>query len=136
MAKVHYCRARINVAGQNCHIVVYDEHNPLSWPEVQVLMQLHGDENVMDVVPVKLGDAVPAREKERLIGQYGHRVVETVFPGRQFRMGLMMTDDEQLPRVEGDAPVDTREDEEEITKLAAAPPVFKPGRHAPRREAE
>src|SRR3954462_3825940 len=100
MSKVHYCRCRVNLAGQNCHIVSYDQHNPLTWPEVQVLQQLHGDENVMDIMPVRLGDAVPAREKERLVAIYGYRVVETVFPGRNFRMALMMTDDTQLPPVE------------------------------------
>lgn len=139
MAKVHFCRCRINLAGQNCHIVVYDEHNPLTWPEVRVLQQLHGDENVMDIVPVKLGDVVPAREKDRLIGQYGYRVVEAVFPGRDFRMNLMMTDDDQLPHIDGrDAPDPNDErafDDAEIAQLAAAPAAFKPGRHAPRHEA-
>jgi hypothetical protein len=135
MAKVHYCRCRVNLAGQGCHIVVYDEHSPLPWPEVQVLMQLHGEENVMDIMPVKLGDVVPAREKERLIGQYGYRVVESVFPGRQFRMGLMMTDDEQLPHIDAPAANDVASvDDEEIAQLAAAPAAFRPGRHAPRHE--
>lgn len=134
MAKVHYCRFRINLAGQGCHIIVYDEHNPLSWPEVQVLMHTHGEENVMDVVPIKLGDVVPMREKERLVAQYGYKAVETVFPGRQFRMGLMMTDDDQLPPLDAPLPDDDpRTDEAEIAQLATAAPVFKPGRHAPPR---
>jgi hypothetical protein len=128
MAKVHYCRCRINLAGQGCHIIVYDEHDPLSWPEVQVLMQLHDEENVTDVVPVKLGDVVPAREKERLIGQYGYRIVEAVFPGRQFRMNLMMTDDEQLPSI--DEPPSPAADDETLAQLAATPAAFKPGRNA------
>lgn len=131
MAKVHYCRCRINLAGQNCHIVVYDEHNLLSWPEVQVLMQLHGDENVMDVMPMKIGDVVPVREKERLISIYGARDVERAFPGRQFTMGLMMTDDVQLPQVDGAAPVDEAAIEEEVAQLAAQPASFKPGRQRP-----
>lgn len=131
MAKVHYCRCRINLAGQNCHIVVYDEHNPLTWPEVQVLMQLHGDENVTDVMPIKLGDVVPVHEKERLISQYGYRVVETVFPGRQFRMNLMMTDDEELPRLDARPAVDDsdRDGAAEFAQLAATPAAFKPGRN-------
>jgi hypothetical protein len=129
MAKVHYCTCRINLAGQSCHIIVYDEFDPLSWPEVQVLMQLHDEENVTDIVPVKLGDVVPVREKERLIGQYGYRVVEAVFPGRQFRMNLMMTDDEQLPSID-EPPAPAGVDDETMARLAAAPASFKPGRAA------
>lgn len=131
MAKVHYCRCKINLSGQNCHIVVYDEHNPLSWPEVQVLMVLHGDENVTDVMPVKIGDIIPAREKERLWAIYG-RKVEQIFPGRQFTMGLMMTEDDQLPDADAPPPPATHgPDDEEIARLAATPATLKPGRPRP-----
>ena len=136
MAKAHYCRCRVNLAGQGCHIVIYDEHNPETWPEVQVLQQLHGTENVMDIMPIALTDIVPSREKDRLVAEYGYRVVETVFPGRTFRMEGLMTDDDQLPQYidgqinrEGDNTPEV--DEAEIERLAAAAPVFKPGR-APR----
>jgi hypothetical protein len=135
--KIHYCKCRINLSGQNYHTVVYDEFNPVTWPEVQVLMQLHGEENVMDIQPVSIGEAWPSSEKERLVQIYGYRVVESCFPGRAFRMDLMMTGDEQLPPyVEGQAPStkvhpnggDDEDDGEDETIKAAAP-VFKPGRN-------
>jgi hypothetical protein len=95
--KVQYCACKINLAGQNCHTVIYNEFNPVSWPEVQVLMQLHGEENVMDIMPVGIGEVWPTGEKNRLASIYGSRVVETCFPGRAFRMDYMMTEETNLP---------------------------------------
>ena len=132
MAKIHHCTCRINLSGQNCHIVVYDQFNTVTWPEVQVLMALHGDENVMDVMPVMLDKVSPAYEKERLASRYGNRIVEQCFPGRAFRMQLMMTDDDQLPRVEE---VQEQITEAEVAALAARAPVFTPGRNRKPNEA-
>jgi len=94
---IQYCRCKINLAGQNCHTVYFTEHNAVTWPEVQVLMLLHGDENVMDIVPVGIGETYPTAEKNRLAAIYGPRPVETCFPGRSFRMEYMMTEDTNLP---------------------------------------
>jgi len=142
--KIHYCKCRINLAGQNCHTVIFDEHNPVTWPEAQVLMTLHGDENVMDVLPIGVGETYPLQEKERLMMRYG-RIVEQCFPGRSPRMELMMTGDEDLPRYEegvistkvhnGNGDDDEDDGEDETAKLSAAP-VFKPGRHRPAPTAE
>ena len=106
--KVQYCRCKINLAGQNCHTVYFTEHNPVTWPEVQVLMFLHGEENVMDIMPVGIGETWPTTEKNRLASIYGSRPVETCFPGRSFRMEYLMTADTDLPfyvdGVPGDIP--------------------------------
>jgi hypothetical protein len=144
MKTVHYCKCRVNLAGQNCHTVIYDEHNPITWPEVQVLMALHGEENVMDVMPVGVGQVYAAREKERLWAVYG-KIVEQCFPGRAFRMELMMTGEEDLPKYEegristkvhngnGDDP-DDEDDGEDAAAIASQGAVFKPGRHRPAAE--
>jgi hypothetical protein len=141
--KIHYCKCRVNLSGQNCHIVNFNEFNPVTWPEVQVLMALHGEENVMDILPISIGEVYPNREKERLIQIYGLRVVEGCFPGRAFRMEMLMTGDEDLPPfVEGQAPStkvatpgngdDEDDGETETSKAApATAPTFKPGRHRP-----
>jgi hypothetical protein len=140
--KIHYCKCRVNLSGQNCHIVVYDEFNPVTWPEVQVLMALHGEENVMDVMPVAIGEAWANQEKDRLRQIYGPRVVEACFPGRAFRMELMMTGDEELPAfVEGKPSIkvptpgngdDDEDDDDETVKAmaAATSATFKPSRHS------
>jgi hypothetical protein len=95
--QIQYCTCKVNLAGQNCHTVIYGEHNPVTWPEVQVLQALHGDENVMDIMPVSLGQVWPTEEKNRLMSIYGYKVVEACFPGRAFRMDYMMTEDTALP---------------------------------------
>src|SRR5207342_1983689 len=102
--QIQYCTCKVNLAGQNCHTVIYNEFNPVTWPEIQVLQALHGDENVMDIMPVGLGTVWPTEEKSRLIGIYGNRVVEACFPGRAFRMDYMMTEDVNLPRYEEGKP--------------------------------
>jgi hypothetical protein len=141
MAKsVHYCRCRVNLAGQNCHTVIFDEFSPLSWPEVQVLIALHGEENVMDIMPVAIGEVWPSGEKNRLASIYGTRVVEACFPGRNFRMEYMMTDDTDLPwygehLMAPDTPGDDHDDGEDedaaIKTTPALDPIFKPGRNRP-----
>lgn len=98
MKQIQYCRCKINLAGQNCHTVILDEYSPVTWPEVQILMQLHGEENVMDIAPVGIGEVWPTNEKNRLISKYGRRVVESCFPGRNFIMEYVMTADTDLPR--------------------------------------
>jgi hypothetical protein len=95
--RIQYCRCKINLSGQNCHTVHFTEYDPVSWPEVQVLMLLHGEENVMDIVPVGIGEVYPTNEKNRLAAIYGSRPVEACFPGRSFRMEYMMTEDIDLP---------------------------------------
>ena len=142
--KIQYCTCKINLAGQNHYTVVYNEFNPVTWPEIQVLMALHGDENVMDIMPVGIGEVWPTDEKNRLIGIYGPKVVEACFPGRAFRMDYMMTGDENLPHYANGEKVvtvvpkpgngDDEEDdggEDEVAKNlanAGLAPIFKPAR--------
>jgi hypothetical protein len=142
--KIQYCTCKVNLAGQNCHTVIYND--PVTWPEIQVLMQLHGEENVMDIMPCGIGDVWPTDEKNRLTGIYGPKVVEACFPGRAFRMDFVMTGEEDLPRYADGTKVSTKEPkpgngdddeddgEDEVAKnLAAASlePIFKPrGRKA------
>ena len=139
MAKIQYCTCRINLSGQNYHIVEYNADRPVTWPEVQVFMALHGEENIMNVMPVSVGEVYPSQEKERLIQLYGFKVVEACFPGRAFRMELMMTGDENLPPyIEGQMPStkvqpngddDEDEDDEGVKEPPGVGATFKPGRH-------
>lgn len=153
--KVHYCTCRINLAGQNHHTVIINEFEPVTWPEIQVLMVLHGDENVMDIMPCGIGEVWPTEEKNCLIGKYGKRVVEGCFPGRNFRMDFMMTGEENLPAYTQQGAISTKvaepkpgngdddeddDGEDEVAKALAAgkplEPIFKPGRAArPHKEA-
>jgi hypothetical protein len=83
----HLCVCMIDIANEKLTVVHRDETNPVPWPEVRVLQQIHGDEAVYDIAPVALGPReTPAREKERLILRYGRDVVELVYAGRAFNM--------------------------------------------------
>jgi len=142
--QIQYCACKINLAGQNCHTVIYGAHNAVTWPEIQVLQTLHGDENVMDIMPIGIGEVWPTEEKNRLMSIYGREVVERCFPGRAFRMDYMMTDEVNLPRYEGGAistkvaaPAITNgngddeddDGEDEVAKAEAQlEPIFRPAR--------
>jgi hypothetical protein len=137
--KMHFCTARVNLSGQGFHIVKFEQTDPISWPEAQVLMALHGEENVMDVKPCAVTEANPVDEKFRLIGKYG-RVVEAVFPGRTFRMETLMPgENERQPHVDGDGVAigtmngDDDEDDAVVREPPTSGAVFKPGKHMPPR---
>ena len=119
MAAMHWCTCRINLSGQNLHINVYDPYHPLSWPEVQVLSVLHGEDNIYDIRPCAVADGInPADEKRRLWAKYGN-VVEQVFPGRVFRMELTMP---------GHG-ISQRHADDEGVAIAEMPPMHDPEYH-------
>jgi hypothetical protein len=88
--KMHWCTGKVNLSGQNFTIIVYDESNPISWPEAQILMLLHGNDNVYEIKPCSVSDVSLIGEKERLAVKYGFKPVEQVFPGRNPRMETLM----------------------------------------------
>jgi hypothetical protein len=99
--KMHWCTGKINLSGQGFTIIWFDHTNPISWPEAQVLMAMHGEENVYDLKPVALGETTIAEEKERLALKLGYKPTEHVFPGRNPRMEtLMPAHEEQLPHAD------------------------------------
>jgi hypothetical protein len=139
MNKMHWCACELNQAGQGFTVVNFHEFNPVSWPEVQVLMMIHGEENVFNIKPVRLSETTPRLEKDRLIAKYNYRDVEKVFPGRVFRMEMLMPgEDADQTRVgeEGVAIGHTDDggvsSEPNPTEPPMGPAVFKPGkpRHA------
>jgi len=98
MQKMHWCTARLNLAGQGYTILWFDSTNPISWPEAQVLMAVHGEENIYDIRPISIGETSIASEKERLILKYRFKPVDHIFPGRSPRMELLMpAETENLP---------------------------------------
>jgi hypothetical protein len=139
---MHWCTCRINLSGQNLHIIVIGPHAPVTWPEVQVLSLLHGEDNLYDIKPCAISDVNPADEKRRLWAKYGDKV-ERVFPGRVFRMELQMPGEGlDHRRVDGDgiAIADMRDasagpeygpDPYPGGEAGPGPAVFKPGRPRP-----
>ena len=133
---MHWCTCRINLSGQNLHIIQIGPHAPVSWPEIQVLSLLHGEDNLYDIKPCAVASVNPSDEKRRLWAKYG-TIVEKVFPGRVFRMELTMPGEGlDHKRVDGDGIV-TADMGTDDPEYGSAPPevpgpaVFKPGRPRP-----
>lgn len=98
---MHWCTAHLNLAGQGFTILWFDATNAISWPEAQVLMAVHGEENVYDIKPIAIGETTISDEKQRLALKYRHAPVEQCFPGRNPRMETMMpAEAENLPRAD------------------------------------
>ena len=127
---MHWCTCWINQAGQSIHIYEVLYTDPMSWPELQLMMQIHGDENVYDIKPIAMSDTTPMAEKRRLAGKYPSKVmmIEQVFPGRDPNMKLLVPGEaEDQPRA--DEYGKTFDDDEEVVGRdpPAGPAVFKPG---------
>jgi hypothetical protein len=83
----HLCTCMIDLANEHLTIVARNPDDPVSWPEIRVLQEVHGEEAVYDVRPVALGaHETPMREKQRLALIYGAEAVEAVYAGKAFHM--------------------------------------------------
>lgn len=83
----HLCTCMIDVGNEKLCIIYRDETNPVPWPEVRVIQEMHGEDAVFDITPVALGEReTPAREKERLVLKYGRDAVEAVYAGKAYHM--------------------------------------------------
>jgi hypothetical protein len=69
-------------------VVVRDAFNPVSYPEIEVLRFIHGDDAVLDVKAIAKVEQSEREEKERLSLKYGTTTLETVFPGRNPQMPM------------------------------------------------
>jgi hypothetical protein len=70
------------VAGDKDQTVYRDEFNPLSWPEVELVRTIHGDDAVLEVKPFVHINQTWRDERARLVLKYGREYVEACFPGR------------------------------------------------------
>ena len=142
--KMHWCIGKVNLAGQGFTVLVFDKIEPISWPEAQVLMALHGEENVYELKPCAISDTEVRTEKDRLWVKYG-KIVEQVFPGYAPRMEMLMPGEpEDQPHANaegktngnGEPPSEPAPDDDDGGGDDAKPPadpaaaaVFRPGKH-------
>jgi hypothetical protein len=85
---MHFCTAYIAIAGDRDQIIHRNAFDPVSWPEIEVLRHIHGDESVTEVAPfVHVRQDVRA-ERERLALKYGADAINACFPGRNPRMEI------------------------------------------------
>ena len=76
---MHFCTAMVMVAGDKDQIVYRDEFNPISWPEVELLRSIHGDDAVFEVKPFVRIAQSPREERTRLVLRYGREYVDLAF---------------------------------------------------------
>lgn len=79
---LHVCVCTVAMNdGMNTY--TFDETMPLSWPEVQIIQALWGEENVYNIRPIAARPRLRAAdEKQRLVLKYGREAVEAVFAGK------------------------------------------------------
>ena len=79
---MHFCTATIALAGDNQQVVRRDHFQPVSWPELEVLRFLHGDDAISEVEPFAFVQQPPKEERERLQLLYGKQPVDACFGQR------------------------------------------------------
>ena len=67
---MHFCTARIAIAGDHQNVYSATEFDPISWPEIAVLQYLHGDQSITEVVPFAVAAQTSREERSRLAEKY------------------------------------------------------------------
>lgn len=80
---MHFCTAKIAIAGDERNVYTATEFDPVSWPEIQVLQFLHGPESITDVEVFASAAQAPRDERQRLLEKYREAPIIEVFGGRQ-----------------------------------------------------
>jgi hypothetical protein len=78
---MHFCTATIAIGGDSRNTAVRDEYSPVSWPEIEVLRLLHGDDAVTDVRPFVAVEQPPRVERQRLADIYGEEPLQRLWGG-------------------------------------------------------
>jgi hypothetical protein len=76
---MHFCRADITLGGDTNNVFHAGDFAPISWPEVQIIQYVHGDENIDNIEPFVSVQQTPLDERRRLIAKYGDEAVQAVF---------------------------------------------------------
>lgn len=87
---MHFCTAIVALQGDDMNKVHRSEYAPISWPEVEVILALHGPGSVSEIRPFISVEQDSRSEVERLRRIYGDIVVKddpisgdpAVYPGR------------------------------------------------------
>jgi hypothetical protein len=77
---MHFCKAYIAIGGDREQVYYADQHAPISWPEVQIIQFVHGDDAIDRIEPFVSVPQTPRDERQRLAEKYGEDHVAAVFP--------------------------------------------------------
>jgi hypothetical protein len=76
---MHFCTAMIAIGDDKDNVYFADMFDPVSWPEIQVLQFIHGDNSVDQMRPFVKVEQSPRAERQRLVEKYGEDKVSVVF---------------------------------------------------------
>jgi hypothetical protein len=83
-----YVSCKIALGGDPNNVLYRGPDVPVSWPEVRVLQQLHGEDNVFDCEFAGSEPTTIQAEKMRLLGLYGTEAVGFCYPGSRPTMEM------------------------------------------------
>lgn len=81
--KMSMCTCMVQLLNDSRTVIYRGPTKPVSWPEIEVLMELHGEHAVTEIEVIEDADANPVDEVKRLAYRYGGDLVKTLFPGRR-----------------------------------------------------
>lgn len=93
MSEISICTCNVRLSGDIRNVVHRGVSRPVTWPEVEVLMHIHGTDAVHDIEVVDKGDTTIQEEFERLTMRYGVKVTRELFPGKRPAMQLKAPSD-------------------------------------------
>ena len=77
---MHFCKAYISIGGDQQQVYYADQYAPISWPEIQMIQFIHGEDAIDRIEPfVKIDDWTPRQERDRLAHKYSEDKVAEVF---------------------------------------------------------
>ena len=76
---MHFCTALVQIAGDSQQVVYRDKYSPVSWPEVELLRNIHGDDAIYEVKPFVRVEQSSREERVRLVLRYGKPYVDLAF---------------------------------------------------------
>lgn len=88
MAKIHILTAQIALAGDITNVAHRSASNPVTYPELLVLEEIHGEGSIRECTVIGEQETTAVAEKSRLLQRYG-AVVEQVYPGRSPQMEMI-----------------------------------------------
>lgn len=103
-APLSLCTCNVALAGDRNNVVRRGEGNPATWPEVEILMALHGNDAVSDIEVFGAVERTNPEEYERLALRYGGENILHLFPGAPRRPAMEREAPKHIPRVGEVAP--------------------------------
>src|SRR5262245_36128507 len=89
---MHFCTVQIAIAGDIQQVMHRNQYDPVSWPELDVLRFVHGEDAVTSIKVIARVDQDQRDERERLTLMYGRQPIEACFGARNARIELEATD--------------------------------------------